>query len=137
MLGKLIEPVSKILDKFVQDKDQKAALAHEIATMAEQHAQELALAQIAVNKAEASNGNLFVAGWRPAIGWICGAALALAFYTCAVNDRAAFAWAGADAPELPAFDMQSLMTDFDLACSVWAGCARLKSIRAFQNEGQF
>ena len=109
MLGKLIEPVSKILDKFVQDKDQKAALAHEIATMAEQHAQALALAQIEVNKAEASNGNLFVAGWRPAIGWICGAALAFHFILAPLISSA-FAWAGADAPELPAFDMQSLMT---------------------------
>ena len=109
MIGKLIEPVSNILDKFIQDKDQKAALAHEIATMAEQHAQELALAQIAVNKAEASNGNLFVAGWRPAIGWICGAALAFHFILAPLISSA-FAWAGADAPELPAFDMQSLMT---------------------------
>jgi phenylpyruvate tautomerase PptA (4-oxalocrotonate tautomerase family) len=124
MLGKLIEPVSKILDKFVQDKDQKAALAHEIATMAEQHAQELALAQIAVNKAEASNGNLFVAGWRPAIGWICGAALAFHFILAPLISSA-FAWAGADAPELPAFDMQSLMT-------ILTGMLGLGGLRTFE-----
>ena len=124
MLGKLIEPVSNILDKFVQDKDQKAALAHEIATMAEQHAQELALAQIAVNKAEASNGNLFVAGWRPAIGWICGAALAFHFILAPLISSA-FAWAGADAPELPAFDMQSLMT-------ILTGMLGLGGLRTFE-----
>jgi phenylpyruvate tautomerase PptA (4-oxalocrotonate tautomerase family) len=124
MLGKLIEPVSNILDKFIQDKDQKAALAHEIATMAEQHAQELALAQIAVNKAEASNGNLFVAGWRPAIGWICGAALAFHFILAPLISSA-FAWAGADAPELPAFDMQSLMT-------ILGGMLGLGSLRTFE-----
>lgn len=124
MLGKLIEPVSNILDKFIQDKDQKAALAHEIATMAEQHAQELALAQIAVNKAEASNGNLFVAGWRPAIGWICGAALAFHFILAPLISSA-FAWAGADAPELPAFDMQSLMT-------ILTGMLGLGSLRTFE-----
>jgi phenylpyruvate tautomerase PptA (4-oxalocrotonate tautomerase family) len=124
MIGKLIEPVANILDKFIQDKDQKAALAHEIATMAEQHAQALALAQIAVNKAEASNGNLFVAGWRPAIGWICGAALAFHFILAPLISSA-FAWAGADAPELPAFDMQSLMT-------ILGGMLGLGGLRTFE-----
>ena len=124
MLGKLIEPVSNILDKFIQDKDQKAALAHEIATMAEQHAQELALAQIEVNKAEASSGSLFVAGWRPFIGWICGAALAWHFILAPMIG-AAFAWAGADAPALPAFDMQSLMT-------VLLGMLGLGGLRTFE-----
>ena len=42
LLGKLVDPVSNILDKVVEDKDQKARLAHEISTMAERHAQELA-----------------------------------------------------------------------------------------------
>lgn len=124
MIGKLIEPVANILDKFIQDKDQKAALAHEIATMAEQHAQALALAQIAVNKAEASSGNLFVAGWRPAIGWICGAALAFHFILAPLISSA-FAWAGADAPELPAFDMQSLMT-------ILTGMLGLGGLRTFE-----
>ena len=37
MLGSLIEPVSTLLDKAIPDKDLKAKLAHEIATMAERH----------------------------------------------------------------------------------------------------
>jgi hypothetical protein len=32
--------------------------------------------QMAVNQAEASNASVFVSGWRPAIGWVCGAACA-------------------------------------------------------------
>ena len=51
LLNALIGPVTGLLDKFVEDKDQKAALAHEISTMADRHAQELALAQVEVNKA--------------------------------------------------------------------------------------
>jgi hypothetical protein len=58
MIGKLIEPVTGLLDKFIEDKDQKAQLAHELATMADRHAQDLALAQIEVNKAEAASGSL-------------------------------------------------------------------------------
>ena len=36
----LIGPVAGLLDKFIEDKDQKNKLAHEIATMSEKHAQE-------------------------------------------------------------------------------------------------
>ena len=76
MLDLLITPISKILDKFIPDADQKAKLAHDIATMSEKHAQELALAQINVNKEEAK-GNWFQSSWRPLIGWICGLSLAI------------------------------------------------------------
>jgi hypothetical protein len=77
MIGKLIEPVTGLLDKVIEDKDQKAQLAHELATMADRHAQDLALAQIEVNKAEAASGSLFKGGWRPAVGWICAVAFCL------------------------------------------------------------
>ena len=72
LVGQLIGPVTGLLDKFIEDKDQKAMLAHKIATMSEEHHQDLMKAQIEVNKVEASNSNLFVSGWRPFIGWTCG-----------------------------------------------------------------
>lgn len=74
MLQALIGPVTGLLDKFIEDKDQKAQLAHDLATMAERHAQELAVAQIKVNQQEAK-GNWFQSSWRPLIGWICGLSL--------------------------------------------------------------
>ena len=46
LLGGLIGPVTGIINKVVPDKDETARLAHEISTMADRHAQELALAQI-------------------------------------------------------------------------------------------
>ena len=76
MIQALIGPATKLLGKFIEDKDQKAALAHEIATMGEKHAKELALAQIKVNQEEAK-GNWFQSSWRPLIGWICGLSLAI------------------------------------------------------------
>ena len=76
LLGSLVEPVTGLLDKFIEDKDQKAKLAHELATMADKHAQALALAQIRVNQEEAK-GNWFQSSWRPLIGWICGLSLAI------------------------------------------------------------
>lgn len=75
MLSALIGPVTGLLDNFIEDKDQKNALAFELATMADKHALELAKGQLTVNATEAAHKSLFVAGWRPAIGWICGFAL--------------------------------------------------------------
>ena len=76
MIASLLPVASKLLDKFIVDKDQKEKLAHEIATMAEKHAQELALAQIKVNQEEAK-GNWFQSSWRPLIGWISGLSLGI------------------------------------------------------------
>ena len=78
-LGSLVGPVSGLLDKFIEDKDVKNKLAHDLSTMAERHAQELAKGQMEINKTEAAHKSLFVAGWRPAIGWICGLGMASNF----------------------------------------------------------
>ena len=78
MLQSLIGPVTGLLDKFIQDKDTKAQLAHDIGTMAEKHGQEIALAQIALNTADAK-GNWFQSSWRPLCGHICVLGLAVNF----------------------------------------------------------
>ena len=49
-----------MLDKFIEDKDQKNALAHEIATMSQKYAQEIAKGQMAINQVEAAHKSLFV-----------------------------------------------------------------------------
>jgi len=78
ILSALIGPVTGIIDKVVPDKDEAARLAHEISTLADRHAQELALAQIEVNKAEAAS-NWFAASWRPLCGYVCVLGLAINF----------------------------------------------------------
>jgi len=79
MIDLLIAPVTKLLDKFIPDADEKARLAFEISTLAEKQAHELAKAQIEVNRTEASSSSMFVAGWRPAVGWICAMGLGFNF----------------------------------------------------------
>ena len=74
LISTLTGPVLGLLDKFVEDKDQKAKLAHDLATMADKHAQEALLGQLAINKEEAK-GNWFQSSWRPFIGWVCGRSL--------------------------------------------------------------
>jgi len=72
IVKELIGPVTGLLDKFIEDKDQKNALAHEIATLAQKEAHKNAALQLEVNKVEAASKSLFVSGWRPFIGWTCG-----------------------------------------------------------------
>jgi hypothetical protein len=112
MLQALIGPVSGLLDKFIEDKDQKAALAHEIATMAEKQMHEQTMGQLEVNKAEAAHRSIFVAGWRPMVGWVCAAALAYHFilYPLIVFILVSFQITGLHPSDLPSFDMDSLMT---------------------------
>ena len=124
MLQQLIGPVAGLLDKFIEDKDQKTKLAHEIATMAERHAQEQVLAQLEVNKAEAAHRNLWVAGWRPFIGWICGAAMAWHFLLLPMLTSVAGVL-GYPVPDLMGFDMDSLMT-------VLLGMLGLGGMRTFE-----
>ena len=126
MLNNLIGPVTGLLDKFVEDKDQKAKLAHDLATMADRHAQELATAQIEVNKAEASSGSLFKGGWRPFIGWVCGGAFAYHFVLQPVIVFGVLT-AGIDLPPLPEFDMASLMT-------VMMGMLGLGGLRTYEKQ---
>jgi hypothetical protein len=126
MLGALIGPVTGLLDKFVEDKDAKNALAHEIATMSEKHAQQLALSQIEVNKAEAASGSLFKGGWRPFIGWVCGFAFAYHFILQPILVFGTLA-AGISLPPLPEFDMSQMMP-------VLLGMLGLGGLRTFEKH---
>ncbi len=126
MLQALIGPVTGLLDKFIEDKDQKAKLAHDIATMSEKHAQQIALAQIEVNKAEAQSGSLFKGGWRPAVGWTC----AIAFlYHFILKDLILFGCAigGVAIPDLPSFDMGTLLT-------VLGGMLGIGGLRTYEKQ---
>ena len=124
MLSALIGPVTGILDKFIEDKDAKNAMAHEIATMAEKAAHEAAMAQVEVNKVEAGHRSLFVSGWRPSVGWVCSFAL---FYHFIANPLILFVVGitGHAIPPLPEFDMNSLMT-------VLMGMLGLGGLRTFE-----
>ena len=116
----LIEPISSILDKFVEDKDAKAKLAHEIATMAQRHAQEVALAQIEVNKEEAK-GSWFQSGWRPAVGWVCVAGFAINFLI---------------SPLAAAFGISIPQADTGTMLPVLMGMLGLGSLRTFEKTKQ-
>ena len=126
MIAALIPAVSGILDKFVPDADTKNKLAHEIATMSEKHAQEALLAQLEINKAEAASGSLFKGGWRPAVGWVCAIAFAYHFI---LKDLIIFgaSFAGLELPEMPEFDMGTLLT-------VLGGMLGIGTLRTYEKK---
>ena len=126
MISQLIGPISGLLDKFVEDKDQKAKLAHDIATMAERHAHEANMGQLEVNKAEAQHRSIFVAGWRPFLGW--GLSFAMIWHFVLVPMLTfILAYLGIEPPWLPEFDMDSLMT-------VLLGMLGLGGLRTFEKS---
>ena len=126
LINSLIGPATKLLDKVIEDKDQKAKLAHELATMADKLAHEQNLAQMAINKEEASSGSLFKGGWRPFVGWICGIAF---FYHFVCQPVIIFivAMSGVDIPDLPKFEMNTLLT-------VLGGLLGIGGLRTYEKQ---
>ena len=104
ILGSIIGPATQLLDKVIEDKDEKNRIAFELSTLAERHATELAKGQLEVNKVEAASKSLFVSGWRPCIGWVC--ALGLLYNTILSNILGIWV-------EVPEIDTTLLVTRYD------------------------
>ena len=104
MLTELLPIAGRVLEKFVPDKDLRAKLDHELKPAF--HSANLA--QIDLNKQEAAHKSLFVAGWRPFVGWVCGLALAYHFILSPLIGFG-IALAGIEQP-LPQFDFSQLST---------------------------
>ena len=99
------EGVANIIDKFVETPEEKQAAELLKAKLMMRPS----LAQAEINKIEAGHRSIFVAGWRPFIGWVCGLALA---YNFVLRDM--IAWVivntGSTASMPPAIAMDQLIT---------------------------
>ena len=107
MLGiadSVIGVAGKVLDKFVEDKDLKKKLEHELQTQMVS----LDLAQAEANIEQAKHPSIFVSGARPAIMWVCCFALMWQFILAPVLSWGLAIWY--PIVELPALDTQALMT---------------------------
>jgi hypothetical protein len=72
VLGFAAGPLDKILGRFFPNADDRQKARLEIEAELVRTANQASLAQLEINKAEAQHASLFVAGWRPYIGWACG-----------------------------------------------------------------
>lgn len=99
-----IEAVGKVLDLlFTSDKERLDKI-----TVLARLAEQAYAVQGEIGKIEASHRSLFVAGWRPFIGWTCGAALA---YTYILRDALVyFVLSPAQSEALPALNVSELST---------------------------
>lgn len=94
--------VQKVLD-LIPDPNSRAKAAEEYQRAILEAANKADADQREINKVEAASGSTFVAGWRPAIGWVCALALAFQYLI-----RPLFLWAGGiwwpQLPPLPGLD---------------------------------
>lgn len=74
-IGTTVESIGKTIDKFVETDDEKRA-AEMLMAKLQQNADKW---QNEINKIEAQHRTIFVAGWRPFIGWVCGVGLCYYF----------------------------------------------------------
>jgi hypothetical protein len=113
-LALVLGALPTILDKIFPDKDKADEAKLRLIELAQKGdlavldaELKLALGQMEINKAEATT-DLFRGGWRPATGWTCVFGLAYQFLIMPIVPWAFKAF-GADVPELPAIDNETLM----------------------------
>ena len=106
-LASLVGPiVNKFVDRIPNGNERsraKEALEKERVDAANS----VMLPQTEINKAEAAHKSIFVAGWRPFIGWVCGVGIAWSMVVQPVAQWAMIAWG--DGTELPTIDTSYLM----------------------------
>ena len=103
--------VNTVIDRLLPDKTQAAQAKADLLEMQVKGELDNAIAQLQVDAAEAQNKSLFVAGWRPFVGWACGIAFVYSFMlqpliiTILVACKVNF-----DASKLPALNLGQMIT---------------------------
>lgn len=69
----------KLIDRIWPDPIKAAEAKLALVTMQQKGELDVIISQLKVNEAEATNPSVFVSGWRPFIGWVCGISLVYAF----------------------------------------------------------
>jgi roadblock/LC7 domain-containing protein len=80
----LLPAMGTLIDRLIPDKAEAEKARNQLEAQLVQAANAAAMAQVEVNKIEAGHSSVFVAGWRPSIGWVCAAGLAWAFVVAPV-----------------------------------------------------
>ena len=85
---------SKVIDRVFPDPAQRAAAQLELFKLQQDGELAQMSGQLDINKEEAKSSNVFVSGWRPFIGWVCGTAFAINFVVGPVSVFVALAFFG-------------------------------------------
>jgi len=111
IIGDLIASAKDLVSEAIVDKDKAKEINLELAKLADEADKRLHLEMIAqteVNKTEAAHRSIFVAGWRPFIGWVSGGGVAWTFVVGPLVEWVSrlFGWTGT----MPELDTSQLMT---------------------------
>lgn len=108
------ELLGKVLGAVLPDPAQRAAAqaqAFELlanGTFTEKAEQQLALAQIGVNQAEAQSAGVFKGGWRPGAGWVCVAGFAVQMIVAPLLPWVVEVASGQKMPPMPQLDTATM-----------------------------
>jgi hypothetical protein len=80
----LLPALGTLIDRLIPDKAEAEKARNQLEAQLVTAANAAAMAQVEVNKVEAAHSSVFVAGWRPSIGWVCAAGLAWTFVVAPV-----------------------------------------------------
>jgi hypothetical protein len=122
--GPIASGLFRLIDElFTSDEEREAA---KLRVLELEKAGELA--QIGVNTQEAQHSSLFVAGWRPFIGWVCGLAFAWTFLLYPILQFAVVAFGvPIDLSLLPVMDLSEMMP-------VLLGMLGLGAMRSYERK---
>ena len=108
LLSAILPIAETVIGRLVPDKNAKAKAMRQMEKALVDAEAKGMLGQLEINKVEAAHRSVFVAGWRPAIGWI--GAVAIGYHFC-IQPMVIFGLGIAGMSfDLPTFDMDSLMT---------------------------
>lgn len=102
-MSPVVDIISGILEpilKFIPDPNERARMAQETSNRLLDAYSAQDQAQAEINKTEAASSNVFVAGWRPFIGWVCGVSVAWAYLLGPIT-KWSFVALGKSVAELP------------------------------------
>lgn len=112
ILKSVIGPLLKPLVDKIPDVNERNRLAHEFETDLLKTVSGVVHAQIETNMTEAKHPSIFVAGWRPAVGWMCvlGIGYNFVLYPFLLWFVFAFGVDIADAPKLNIAELMAILT---------------------------
>jgi hypothetical protein len=73
LIAPVLEIGKSLIDRFFPDPAEKAKAEMDMMLLLQTQDLQRVIAQLEVNAKEAASPHLFVSGWRPAVGWCCGA----------------------------------------------------------------
>jgi len=124
ILAPVLEIGKSLLDRWFPDPEEKAAAEAQMLLFLKEHDLRKVLAQLEINARAAANPPIFVAGWRPLVGWCCGAG-----FLWAAIGQPLFGWlAAAKGWPLPP------SVNNDLLLTVLGGMLGLGAMRSFEKS---